>query len=122
PTADCSALVLKYQAAGVQFWDFHDNSWLACIPAQLNAGWHPEHGQGGPSTSEIATAELIGKPMADLEVLAGAPTTLANGQPVYDETPAANTEYIEAMQKYAPEFAEERWLNDPVQVPTWINA
>lgn len=123
PTADCSALVLKYESEGIDFWDFHDNSWLACIPAQLNAGWSPEFGQGGPSTSEVATASLIGKPMADLQVLAGAPTTLANGLPVHAETPAENLEYIAAMEKYAPEFATERWLNDPVQMPSgWMSA
>jgi branched-chain amino acid transport system substrate-binding protein len=121
PTSDCSALVLKNQSADVDFWDFHDNSWLACIPAELNAGWSPEFGQGGPSTSEVSTASLIGKPMADLQVLAGAPTTLANGLPVHATIPPENQEYIDAMKKYAPEYSSDRWLNDPIQLPSgWL--
>jgi hypothetical protein len=121
PTADCSALVLKYQAADIDFWQFNDNSWLACIPAQLNAGWSPELGQGGPGTSQVSTADLIGQPMADLEVIAGA-AIFADGRPVHAEPQPDNIEYTETIEKYAPEFATDRQLNDSLQVAVWVTA
>jgi len=112
PTAPCDTLVLKYKDAGVEYWDMHATSFLTCIPAQLTAGWSPPMGQGGPSTSSLDLASLIGKPMADLNVIAGSPNALADGKPT-DLTPTPqHIEYQEAMAKYSGDWANSHDLND----------
>lgn len=116
PTANCDALILKYKDAGVEYWDIHGINWLSCIPAQVKAGWSPPLGQGGPAVSQIGLAQIIGKPMADLGVTAGSPATLADGAPVHGEPTPAHQEYMDAMEKYAPDFTTRNQLNGTLQM------
>ena len=102
PADPCDALVLKYKNANVDYWDMHATNFLSCIPAEVKAGWSPPMGQGGPSTSSLDLSTFIGKPMADLGVIAGAPTTQADGSPVHTSPTPATQEYVDAMTKYQP--------------------
>ena len=112
PADPCDAFVLKYKDANVDYWDMHATNFLSCIPAEIKAGWSPPMGQGGPSTSSLDLSTFIGKPMADLGVIAGAPTTQADGSPVHTSPTPATEEYVDAMNKYAPDFAKSHDLND----------
>ncbi len=126
PADPCDALVLKYKDAGVEYWDMHATNFLSCIPAQVQAGWSPPLGQGGPSTSSLDLSTFIGKPMADLGVIAGAPTTQSDGSPVHTSPTPATQEYVDSMNEYAAEFTGSHDINDWVPQlaymgGTWFN-
>lgn len=112
PSAPCDALVLKYKDAGVEYWDQHTANFLSCVPAQLVAGWHPPMGQGGPSTSSLDLSMLIGKPMADLGVIAGSPNTRADGSPTHLEPAPEHLEYQSAMKEFGGEYGNTHDIND----------
>ncbi len=112
PADPCDAFVLKYKDANVDYWDMHATNFLSCIPAEVKAGWSPPMGQGGPSTSSLDLSSFIGKPMADLGVIAGAPTTQADGSPVHTSPTPATKEYVDSMTKYQAEFTNSHDIND----------
>ncbi len=50
--------------------------------------------------------------MADLGVIAGAPTTQADGSPVHTSPTPATKEYVDSMTKYQAEFTNSHDIND----------
>jgi hypothetical protein len=109
PTASCNAYVLKWKAEGVDYIDEQGQQWPQCLGAEAQLGWKPALGQGGPATSEIAVANLIGPAMNG--VVAGSPGLLHTGQPLYTSQPPALVAYTNAIKKYAPQFATDQYLD-----------
>ncbi len=109
PTADCTALVLKWKSEGVQYIDMQGQQSPQCILAETRIGWKPPLGQGGPITSEIGEAELIGKPY--IGVVAGSPNTLYTGKPIYSSPSAADRTYVGNIKHYYPTLANYDNLN-----------
>lgn len=122
PTAPCDSLVVKYKDAEVDMWIQSGNEFLSCIPAQQALGWSPPMGQGGPGSSSLQQASLIGKPMADLQVFGGSPGLRADGSPTFTTPDPVHIEYQETMAKYAPEFVETKDLNDWVPMSAYVAA
>ena len=107
---DCSAQVLKYKQAGVEYWDWQSFAFVFCMPAMERLGWKPPLGQGGPVASMGALSSTIGKSMEG--VLAGAPSDLPNGAPRFSGPTKAHAEYVDAMKKYHPSLAGYQ-MNSP---------
>ena len=119
PPADCSALVLKYQDAGVDYWDFQDFGFIGCVFAEQTLGWEPPMGQGGAIASTLAITRVVGEPMYG--GIAGSPNRLADGRPTYDEPTEAHQAYLDGMAEYAPElYADTPALNDAMTVLAWV--
>ena len=68
---DCSAQVLKYKQAGVEYWDWQSFAFVFCMPAEERLGWRPPLGQGGPVATMGSLSSTIGKSMEG--VMAGRP-------------------------------------------------
>jgi hypothetical protein len=109
PTADCSAYVLKWKSENIQYVDEQALESANCILAESRLGWTPPSGQGGPFTSEIGEAELIGKPYVG--VVAGSPNTLYTGAPIYPHPTAQDRTYVGNVRKYDPAQATYNLLN-----------
>ena len=100
PADPCDALVLKYKDAGVEYWDMHTIE----LPEL-----HPRAGPGGlvaaarsreaRARARSTSSTFIGKPMADLGVIAGAPTTQSDGSPVHTSPTPATQEYVDSMNE-----------------------
>jgi len=119
PPADCSALVLKYQDAGVDYWDFQDFGYIGCIAAEETLGWKPPMGQGGAIASTLAIVRLVGEPM--FGGIGGSPNRLADGRPTYDEPNEAHQFYLDGMEQFAPDiFADEGALNGGMTMLAWV--
>ena len=119
PPDDCSALVLKYKDAGVDYWDFQDFSYIGCMAAEENLGWKPPMGQGGAIASTLAIVRLVGEPM--FGNIGGSPNRLADGRPTFDTPNEAHQLYLDGMEKYAPEvFADEGALNGGMTMLAWV--
>ena len=100
---DCSAQVLKYKQAGVEYWDWQSFAFVFCMPAQERLGWRPPLGQGGPVASMGSLSSTIGKSMEG--VVAGAPSDLPDGRPRFNGPTKAHLEMVEAMRRYHPSLA-----------------
>jgi ABC-type branched-subunit amino acid transport system substrate-binding protein len=100
---DCSAQVLKYKQAGVEYWDWQSFAFVFCMPAQERLGWRPPLGQGGPVASMGSLSSTIGKSMEG--VVAGAPSDLPDGRPRFNGPTKAHLEFVEAMKRYHPSLA-----------------
>jgi ABC-type branched-subunit amino acid transport system substrate-binding protein len=109
PSADCSSYILKFKSEGIQYLDEQGLEGTSCILAESRLAWKPQYGQGGPLTSEIGEAELVGKPY--IGVVAGSPNTLYTGQPIYSSPSAADRTYVGNIRKYYPTFANYNFLN-----------
>lgn len=121
PPSDCSSLVLKYQDADVDYWDFQHAAFIGCLQAENEIGWKPPMGQGGPLASQIAIARLA--PNLFEGVVAGSPNRLADGRPTFEEPTPAHQAYLDGMTKYAPEIAEdEAALNGTIPMLIWVGA
>jgi ABC-type branched-subunit amino acid transport system substrate-binding protein len=108
-TSDCTALVLKWRSAGVDYLDVQSSTeWQSCFKAEERLGWKPVLGQGGAYTSQVGQAQLLGKPMDG--VVGGAPNVFSDGSPVHTGS-ATVADYVAAMKKYAPNFATPNYLN-----------
>jgi ABC-type branched-subunit amino acid transport system substrate-binding protein len=117
PTADCSAYILKFKSEGVQYIDEQALQNGNCILAEARLGWKPPLGQGGPVTSEIGEAELIGKPYVG--VVAGSPNTLYTGAPIHSQPTAEDRTFVGNIRKYAPSYANYNYLNGTGIVQTY---
>jgi len=100
---DCSAQVLKYKQAGVEYWDWQSFAFVFCMPAEERLGWRPPLGQGGPVASMGSLSSTIGKSMEG--VVAGAPSDLPDGRPRFNAPTKAHLEFVEAMKRYHPSLA-----------------
>jgi hypothetical protein len=109
PTADCTSYLLKFKSEGIQYIDEQALENAPCILGEARSGWTPPLGQGGPITSEIGEAELIGKPYVG--VVAGSPNTLYTGQPIYAHPNVADRTFVGNIRKYFPTFATYNNLN-----------
>ena len=119
PPADCSALVLKYKDAGVDYWDWQHISWFQCLQAEKDLGWEPPMGQGGAIASQIALARLFVDDMPG--IIAGSPARLADGRPTYDSPPEAHQAYLDGVAEYAPElYADTGALNGTIPMLIWV--
>ncbi|MBV1893874.1 MAG: ABC transporter substrate-binding protein [Ilumatobacteraceae bacterium] len=119
PPADCSALVLKYQEAEVDYWEWQSIAFLGCLAAEDTIGWQPSMGQGGPIASQIAIARLVPDQM--IGVVAGSPNRLADGRPTFDEPTEAHQAYLDGMEEFAPKiFADEAALNGTIPMLIWV--
>jgi ABC-type branched-subunit amino acid transport system substrate-binding protein len=107
---DCSAQVLKYKQAGVDYWDWQSFAFVFCMPAMERLGWKPPMGQGGPVASMGALSSTIGKSMEG--VVAGAPSDLPNGAPRFNGPTKAHAEFVDAVKKYHPSLAGYQ-MNSP---------
>lgn len=100
---DCSAQVLKYKQAGVEYWDWQSFAFVFCMPAEERLGWRPPLGQGGPVASMGSLSSTIGKSMEG--VVAGAPSDLPDGRPRFNAPTKAHAEMVEAIKRYHPSLA-----------------
>jgi ABC-type branched-subunit amino acid transport system substrate-binding protein len=100
---DCSAQVLKYKQAGVEYWDWQSFAFVFCMPAEERLGWRPPLGQGGPVASMGSLSSTIGRSMEG--VVAGAPSDLPDGRPRFNGPTKAHLEFVEAMKRYHPSLA-----------------
>ena len=100
---DCSAQVLKYKQAGVEYWDWQSFAFVFCMPAEERLGWRPPLGQGGPVASMGSLSSTIGRSMEG--VVAGAPSDLPDGRPRFNAPTKAHLEMVEAMKRYHPSLA-----------------
>ena len=100
---DCSAQVLKYKQAGVEYWDWQSFAFVFCMPAEERLGWRPPLGQGGPVASMGSLSSTIGRSMEG--VVAGAPSDLPDGRPRFTAPTKAHLEMVEAMKRYHPSLA-----------------
>jgi ABC-type branched-subunit amino acid transport system substrate-binding protein len=100
---DCSAQVLKYKQAGVEYWDWQSFAFVFCMPAEERLGWRPPLGQGGPVASMGSLSSTIGKSMEG--VVAGAPSDLPDGRPRFNGPTKAHLEFVEAVKRYHPSLA-----------------
>ena len=119
PPDDCSALVLKYKDAEVDYWDWQHIAWFKCLQAEKDLGWEPPMGQGGAIASQIALARLFVDDMPG--IIAGSPARLADGRPTYDEPTEAHQAYLDSIEEYAPElFADKGALNGTIPMLIWV--
>lgn len=109
PTADCSSIVTKFKAAGVQYWDMQGLESSQCILAEQRLGWKPPLGEGGALVSQLGQALLIGKPM--IGIVAGSPNTLSTGAPIYSKPTPVDLTFQANIKKYAPKWDSYAYLN-----------
>jgi ABC-type branched-subunit amino acid transport system substrate-binding protein len=109
PTADCSALVLRWKSENVQYVDLQGFEAPSCVQAMARDNWRPKYSAGGPVTSQIGEAELIGKPFVG--IVAGAPNTLYTGAPIHATPSAVDRTYVGNIRKYFPTWANYNNLN-----------
>jgi hypothetical protein len=109
PNADCTAYVLKWKSENIQYIDMQGLEEAQCILAEARIGWKPPLGEGGPLTSQIGEAELIGKPYVG--IVAGSPNTLYTGAPIYSHPTAVDKTYVGNIRKYYPNLANYDNLN-----------
>jgi hypothetical protein len=117
PTADCSAYVLKFKSENIQYIDEQALQNGNCIIAESRIGWKPPLGQGGPVTSEIGEAELIGKPY--IGVVAGSPNTLYTGAPIYPHPSVVDRTFVGNIRKYYPSYATYNFLNGTTTIQSY---
>ncbi|MGH8998981.1 MAG: ABC transporter substrate-binding protein, partial [Acidimicrobiia bacterium] len=116
---DCSSLVLKWQAAGIEFVDYQSFSFLLCIAAQDRLGWKPKL-QGGPVASMGPISSQAGPSMEG--VIAGSPGDLADGRPRFKGPQAAHQEYLSALKQFQPKLANVDDANSPATVAMYMSA
>jgi hypothetical protein len=109
PTANCSPLIVKFKAEGVQYIDMEGLQGTQCILAEQTLGWKPVDGQGGALTSQIGEAELIGKPYVG--VVAGSPNSLYNGAPIFKTPSTIDKTFVANIKKYAPSLYNYSYLD-----------
>jgi ABC-type branched-subunit amino acid transport system substrate-binding protein len=109
PSADCSAYVLRWKSENIQYVDLQGFQSAQCVLAFSRANWHPIYSAGGPTTSQIAQAELIGKPFVG--IVAGAPNTLYTGAPIHSSPTSVDKTYVGNIRKYFPTWANYGNLN-----------
>jgi ABC-type branched-subunit amino acid transport system substrate-binding protein len=109
PNADCTAYVLRWKSENVQYVDLQGFEATNCVLAMARNNWHPKYSAGGPITSQIGEAELIGQPFVG--IVAGAPNTLYTGAPVHPNPSVADRTYVGNVRKYFPSFANYDNLN-----------
>jgi len=119
PTADCSALIVKFKSEGVQYFDMEGLEAPQCILAMQTLGWRPSMGEGGALTSQIGEAELIGKPFVG--VTAGSPNTLYNGEPIFSKPSAIDLQFVQNIKKYAPTYYNYSYLDGTGNIIGYAN-
>jgi hypothetical protein len=120
PQGNCTAYILKWKAEGIQYIDMQDPEWESCLEEEQILGWTPSLGQGGPQSSQIGNAELLGKIMVG--VIAGSPNTLYTGEPLSSSPTAIDRTYVGNIRTYVPQDANYSYLNGTAQITSYTTS
>lgn len=117
-TGSCESLVLKYRDLGVDWWDFQTAAWFPCVQAAEQQDYRPRIGWGGWPAS-VPTIATIAGPSVD-GVWGGSNGDQPDGDP--RGATEATREFLDAIERYAPELATPEHLDSPAVLGYWAGA
>ncbi len=118
-STDCSALVVKMDNLGIDFWDFEGaNTWFVCMQAASRRNYRPTIGWGSYATSLSLLHQLVGSYSEG--------TYSGNFVDKYDGRPReltdAHKQFRAALEKYSPDIADPVQAASPVTQSNWITS